>query len=107
MIHLTIFFLCLFFSATFSDRALVFLFFFRVHSRSVIGSSRGDYYAAAKAIQCEYVRGHDALMDCNPDVVIFCTSIMSLDSVLSKFPLQRYVYALCSIYPIFTLYNNR
>lgn len=55
----------------------------------VIGQSRGDYSTQAQAISCEYVRCPSALMDCHPDVVIFCTSIMSLDTVLSNFPLHR------------------
>lgn len=56
---------------------------------SVIGVSRGDYVEAAAAIGCEYFRRPDLLMDQSPDVVIFCTSIMSLDTVLTNFPLDR------------------
>lgn len=35
------------------------------------------------------MRDNVALMNANPDVFIFSTSIMSLDKVLSKFPLHR------------------
>lgn len=51
--------------------------------------SRGDYAEAARAIGCEYVRQADMLMDQKPDVVIFCTSIMSTHKVLASFPTQR------------------
>lgn len=57
----------------------------------VVGQSRGDYYEVAAAIGCEYVQSADKLMDCEPHIVVFCTSIMSLDTVLSRFPLKRYV----------------
>lgn len=55
----------------------------------MIGSSRADYSAEAAAINCQYTRDTASLMDANPDVVIFSTSITSLDKVLSKFPLHR------------------
>lgn len=51
--------------------------------------SRGDYFKVAEEMGAEYVQNYDALMDRKPDVVILCTSIMSLETVLSKFPLER------------------
>ncbi|KAI0565639.1 arogenate dehydrogenase, partial [Gracilaria domingensis] len=56
---------------------------------SVIGQSRGDYFEAAASIGCEYVQRAKELMEHEPDVVIFCTSIMSLSTVLSHFPLNK------------------
>lgn len=54
----------------------------------VIGTSRGDYSSIAEKIGCEYVRGDsNALMVLQPHVVILCTSIMSLETVLKKFPI--------------------
>lgn len=55
----------------------------------VIGTSRRDYSDAAAAINCEFFPTNDALMDQNPHVVVFCTSIISLHSVLTNFPLDR------------------
>ncbi len=55
----------------------------------VIGCSRGDYTADAARIGCEYVRDANLLMNASPDVVILCTSIMSLHTVMSKFPTAR------------------
>lgn len=55
----------------------------------VIGCSRRDYTEAAHAIGCEYVLSNDALMDAEPHVVVFCTSIVSLDKVLAGFALER------------------
>lgn len=60
----------------------------------VIATSRRDYTEAAAAIGCEYVPSNDALMDTSPNVVVFCTSIVSLHSVLTQFPLKRYVHVL-------------
>ncbi len=63
---------------------------FAMQGHRVVGTSRGDYGAIAQAIGCEYVRADaDAFMDVDPDVVILCTSIMSLETVLSKFPVPR------------------
>lgn len=55
----------------------------------IIGLSRRDLSEQARAIGCEYVRSAELLMDEEPEVVIFSTSIMSLDSVLAKFPTSR------------------
>ncbi|CDF35183.1 unnamed protein product [Chondrus crispus] len=63
--------------------------FFARQGHRVIGQSRGNYDEKAAAIGCEYVNKPDLLMDAKPDVVIFCTSIMSLHTVLSKFPVHR------------------
>lgn len=63
---------------------------FAMQGHRVVGTSRGDYATTAQAIGCEYVRGNaDAFMDINPDVIILCTSIMSLETVLNKFPVNR------------------
>ncbi|PXF46820.1 Arogenate dehydrogenase 1, chloroplastic [Gracilariopsis chorda] len=62
---------------------------FAAQGHRVVGQSRGDYYEVAAAIGCEYVQSADKLMDCEPHIVVFCTSIMSLDTVLSRFPLKR------------------
>lgn len=63
---------------------------FAMQGHRVIGTSRGDYEDQATAIGCEYIRGDaEALMDCKPDVVVLCTSIMSLQSVLERFPTRR------------------
>lgn len=62
---------------------------FAAQGHRVIGCSRGDYAAAAAAIGCEYVRDAGVLLDAEPDVVVLCTSIMSLSSVLARFPVSR------------------
>ncbi|KAK1868555.1 hypothetical protein I4F81_011040 [Pyropia yezoensis] len=54
----------------------------------VIGMSRGDYSAAATKLGATYTRDAAALIAAKPDVVIFCTSMMSLASVLRAFPLD-------------------
>lgn len=56
-------------------------------SPRVIGMSRGDYSAAAAKLGASYTRDAADLVAAKPDVVIFCTSIMSLASVLKAFPL--------------------
>ena len=62
---------------------------FAKQGHRVIGQSRGDYFEIAKELGCEYVRDANKLMDEHPDVVILCTSIMSLRTVLSRFPVER------------------
>lgn len=62
---------------------------FRAQGHRVIGQSRGDYTAIAESMGCEYVRSADELMDRDPDVIVFCTSIVSLQKVLAAFPVQR------------------
>lgn len=49
--------------------------------------SRGDYSAAATKLGASYTRDAAVLVAAKPQVVIFCTSIMSLESVLRAFPL--------------------
>lgn len=63
----------------------------------VVGTSRKDYTKAAEAIGCEFVATNDDLMDVNPDVIVLCTSIMSLHTVLEHFPIDRYVCALLQV----------
>ena len=55
----------------------------------VIGQSRGDYFSDAQAIGAEYTQKVDDAMSCDPDVVIFCTSVLSTAKVLQAFPLDR------------------
>lgn len=62
---------------------------FAKQGHRVVGCSRGDYGEAARAIGCEYVRDANALLDTDPDVVVLCTSIMSLSAVLCRFPVDR------------------
>lgn len=49
--------------------------------------SRGDYSAAATKLGASYTRDAAVLVAAKPQVVIFCTSIMSLATVLKAFPL--------------------
>lgn len=63
--------------------------FFAAQGHRIIGMSRSDLTEKAASLGCEYVRSGDDLMDKDPQVVIFSTSIMSLDSVLAKFPTAR------------------
>lgn len=62
---------------------------FASQGHRVIGTSRRDYTDAATAIGCEFLTSNDDLMDARPDVVMLCTSIISLDKVLAAFPLKR------------------
>jgi len=55
----------------------------------VIGQSRSDYSTVAKELGAEYFNTADEVLDQNPEVVILCTSITSLKTVMTKFPLQR------------------
>lgn len=55
----------------------------------VIGQSRGDYFSDAHAIGAEYTREVDDAMSRDPDVVIFCTSVLSTAKVLQAFPLDK------------------
>lgn len=55
----------------------------------VFGTSRGDYTLKARELGASFVPAVEDLPDCRPDVVIFCTSITSLRSVMLKYPLQR------------------
>lgn len=63
---------------------------FALYGHRVIGTSRGDYSEVARKIGCEYIQNDvHRFMDERPDVVILCTSIMSLEAVLGKFPVSR------------------
>lgn len=62
---------------------------FAAQGHRVIGSSRRDYSQKAAEIGCSYVNDPNKLLDANPDVIVFCTSIMSLSSVLAQFPVER------------------
>lgn len=62
---------------------------FASQGHRVIGTSRRDYSQQAADIGCSFAENADKLLDCDPDVVIFSTSIMSLTTVLEHFPVHR------------------
>ncbi|XP_078443105.1 arogenate dehydrogenase 2, chloroplastic-like [Wolffia australiana] len=57
---------------------------------TVLAHSRTDHSAIARDIGCSdfFVDPHD-LCESHPDVVLFCTSILSLRSVIASLPLHR------------------
>ncbi|CAA6670419.1 unnamed protein product [Spirodela intermedia] len=57
---------------------------------AVLAHSRSDYSAAARELGCAafFSDPHD-LCEAHPDVVLLCTSILSLRSVLASLPLHR------------------
>lgn len=57
---------------------------------AVLAHSRSDYSATARELGCAafFSDPHD-LCEAHPDVVLLCTSILSLRSVLSSLPLHR------------------
>eukprot|EP00667_Euglena_gracilis_P006023 EG_transcript_6066 len=62
---------------------------FLLKGHRVVASSRTDYSALAGQMGVRFTRSEDELMDNKPDVVVFCTSILSFESVLQKFPTHR------------------
>jgi len=56
--------------------------------------SRGDYTAVATALGAAYTRNATDFMAHDPDVIIFCTSIMSLSTVLAAFPVETLAHKL-------------
>ncbi|GJQ09088.1 hypothetical protein GpartN1_g879.t1 [Galdieria partita] len=54
----------------------------------VIGTSRSSYEAEAKSIGALYVPKATDMLDHEPDVVLFCTSITSTRSVIEAFPID-------------------
>lgn len=55
----------------------------------VTATSRSPYEDVAKEIGVAYFRDVNDFCEDHPDVVVFCTSILSLESVLETFPVQR------------------
>ena len=60
-----------------------------VHTRQVLGTSRGDYTAAAAGLGAAFTQDMDDFCESHPDVVILATSITSTEAVLRGMPLQR------------------
>ena len=56
---------------------------------SVIATSRTDYSELASTLGATFYRDSDDFCEEHPDVVIFCTSILSLEATLDNFPFQR------------------
>ena len=55
----------------------------------VIATSRGDYSQTAKMIGVDYFRDIDDFCEEHPEIVVMCTSILSLEKVLGSIPFQR------------------
>ena len=62
---------------------------FSANGHDVIATSRGDYFDVAAELGVGYFRDPDDFCEMHPDVVIFCTSILSTESTINKFPVQR------------------
>jgi arogenate dehydrogenase (NADP+), plant len=56
---------------------------------SVIATSRTDYSTHASAIGVSFFADADDFCEEHPDIVIFCTSILSLEATMRCFPFQR------------------
>jgi len=56
---------------------------------SVIATSRGDYSQVAMKMGIKFFQDADDFCEEHPDIVIVCTSILSTESTLRSFPLQR------------------
>lgn len=56
---------------------------------SVIATSRGDYVDDARKIGAKFFPDIDDFCEQHPDVVVLSTSILSLDSIIRKLPVQR------------------
>lgn len=55
----------------------------------VIATSRGDYATVAREMGARYFSDGDDFCEQHPDVVIFASSILSLESVVQSLPVQR------------------
>lgn len=62
---------------------------FVAQGHNVIATSRGDYTKAARDLGVIFFEDADDFCEEHPDVVIVCTSILSTETTLKKFPLQR------------------
>lgn len=56
---------------------------------TVIGTSRADYSNDARNMGAEFYSDIDDFCEQHPDVVVLSTSILSLDSILRRLPVQR------------------
>mmetsp|Transcript_19375 Transcript_19375/g.23153 ORF Transcript_19375/g.23153 Transcript_19375/m.23153 type:complete len:407 (+) Transcript_19375:329-1549(+) len=59
------------------------------NGHEVLGYSRGDYSADAKALGATYYNQIDDFCEEHPDIVVFATSILSTEKVLRSLPVQR------------------
>ncbi|PRQ50008.1 putative arogenate dehydrogenase (NADP(+)) [Rosa chinensis] len=55
----------------------------------VLAYSRSDYYDVAQKLGVTYCSDVEELCKENPEVILFCTSILSTEKVLRSFPVQR------------------
>lgn len=55
----------------------------------VLAYSRSDYYDVAQKMGVIYFSDVEALCEEHPEVILFCTSILSTEKVLRSFPFQR------------------
>lgn len=62
---------------------------FLAQGHDVIGTSRGDYSAAAADMGAKFFGDVDDFCEYHPDVVIMSTSIISTEKALAGLPLQR------------------
>jgi len=62
---------------------------FLVNGHTVIATSRSDYGDVASKLGVGYFRDPDDFCETHPDVVIFCTSILSTEATINAFPIQR------------------
>ena len=59
------------------------------NGHDVIATSRSDYGQIAASLNVGYYRDPDDFCEMHPDVVIFCTSILSTEATINAFPMQR------------------
>tara|TARA_B110000977_G_scaffold44671_2_gene60683 strand:+ start:16557 stop:17852 length:1296 start_codon:yes stop_codon:yes gene_type:complete len=59
------------------------------NGHDVIATSRSDYGHIAESLNVGYFRDPDDFCEMHPDVVIFCTSILSTEATINAFPMQR------------------
>ena len=57
------------------------------NGHDVIATSRSDYDAIAAELGVGYYRDPDDFCEMHPDVVIFCTSILSTEATINAFPI--------------------
>jgi arogenate dehydrogenase (NADP+) len=62
---------------------------FIADGHTVIATSRTDYCNTAVELGAQFFKDADDFCEEHPDVVIFCTSILSLEATLEEFPFQR------------------
>ena len=59
------------------------------NGHDVNATSRSDYDAIAAELGVGFYRVPDDFCEMHPDVVIFCTSILSTEATINAFPMQR------------------